>query len=381
MESTTKQQVVGTHRVREASDTLQWVLPKLPAYGISRLADITWLDDIGIPTYQAVRPSSRSLSVSQGKGITPELAKCSALMESIELWHAERVEPSREQTVGEAQRMVDYDFRDLLRDEHQLNPDMTLKWVAATDLLDSSEQLVPWSYVSMDSRPGKSLAIRGLKTTTNGLSSGNTTEEAALHGLLEVAERHQLATSSRRRGGLAARIIDPLSVDSSNAALIEKFRQAGAFVEIYDCTDSEIGLATFASRVWSPGFPLTMSGAGCHLDPAIALSRSLTEAAQARLTLIAGAREDLNPRVWDLLADPAVYQQPLNGKATVDFRTVASTVPISWSIEKDLTNVSSRISSALNTRILVVNLSNIKDQDGVPVVKVIVPKSEFSDGV
>ena len=40
--------------------------------------------------------------------------------------------------------------------------------------------------------------------------------------------------------------------------------------------------------------PAAMGG-GCHPDRGIALSRALTEAAQSRLTLIAGSRDDCPP--------------------------------------------------------------------------------------
>ena len=40
-----------------------------------------------------IRPNGRSLSVSQGKGATAELAQASAVMESIEAFHAEHVRP------------------------------------------------------------------------------------------------------------------------------------------------------------------------------------------------------------------------------------------------------------------------------------------------
>ena len=38
-----------------------------------------------------VRPLARSLTVSQGKGLTDDLAKISGLMESIEIFHAEHL--------------------------------------------------------------------------------------------------------------------------------------------------------------------------------------------------------------------------------------------------------------------------------------------------
>ena len=59
--------------------------------GISRLADVTGLDRIGIPVVMACRPNARSLAVSQGKGLDRDAARASALMEAIELYHAERI--------------------------------------------------------------------------------------------------------------------------------------------------------------------------------------------------------------------------------------------------------------------------------------------------
>ena len=60
--------------------------------GITRLADLTGLDRIGVPVFAAVRPNSRSVATSQGKGLTPDAARAAALMEAVESWHAERIE-------------------------------------------------------------------------------------------------------------------------------------------------------------------------------------------------------------------------------------------------------------------------------------------------
>src|SRR5262249_31766815 len=81
----------GTHRTVSPAETLERFMPLMPRLGITRLADITGLDCIGLPVYVSVRPTSRALSTSQGKGFDDASAKASALMESIETWHAERV--------------------------------------------------------------------------------------------------------------------------------------------------------------------------------------------------------------------------------------------------------------------------------------------------
>src|SRR5947209_19633393 len=64
--------------------------------GITRLGNITGLDRIGIPVAIAVRPNSRSVSVSQGKGLDLPQAMASALMEASEGFHAEEIGPCRE---------------------------------------------------------------------------------------------------------------------------------------------------------------------------------------------------------------------------------------------------------------------------------------------
>src|SRR5687768_13787505 len=72
---------LGTVRSRDPAATLALLLPHLPRFGITRLANVTGLDRVGIPVYQAIRPNSRGLSLSQGKGIDATAAKVSALME------------------------------------------------------------------------------------------------------------------------------------------------------------------------------------------------------------------------------------------------------------------------------------------------------------
>ena len=59
--------------------------------GITRLADLTGLDRIGVPVFAAIRPNSRSVATSQGKGLTADAARAGALMEAVERWHAESI--------------------------------------------------------------------------------------------------------------------------------------------------------------------------------------------------------------------------------------------------------------------------------------------------
>src|SRR3954463_14012388 len=101
----------GTHRVTSPDETLARVPPLLPEMGITRIANVTGLDRIGIPVVMVCRPNARTLSVSQGKGLTLAAAKVSGVMESIELHHSEYIqnplELGAERTMKSQRRVVD----------------------------------------------------------------------------------------------------------------------------------------------------------------------------------------------------------------------------------------------------------------------------------
>src|SRR5207244_5110666 len=81
----------GTHRTIVPEETLRKVRPLMPVMGITRIANVTGLDCIGIPVVMVCRPNSRALAVAQGKGLDLDAAKASGLMESVEAYHAERI--------------------------------------------------------------------------------------------------------------------------------------------------------------------------------------------------------------------------------------------------------------------------------------------------
>jgi ribosomal protein S12 methylthiotransferase accessory factor len=52
---------IGTHRIQSPEKTLAFVKPFMEAMGITRIADVTGLDTIGIPVVMVCRPNSRSV--------------------------------------------------------------------------------------------------------------------------------------------------------------------------------------------------------------------------------------------------------------------------------------------------------------------------------
>ena len=82
----------GTHRVIAPKKTIEINEDKLKTAGITRIADITDLDRVGLPIYTAIRPTAEdgAVSIYGGKGISKDHAKASAMMEGFERYSAEK---------------------------------------------------------------------------------------------------------------------------------------------------------------------------------------------------------------------------------------------------------------------------------------------------
>lgn len=288
----------GAHRARRPAETRARITPVARALGVTRLADVTGLDRIGIPVFQAIRPLSLSLSVSQGKGATADAARVSALMEAIELHHAETC-TSDEQGVADADEarlwglMTQAD-----RQVAPFDPARSRGWVNGIDLLTGRRLRLPHGLVSMDFT---AIPDPDLWPNSNGLASGNTPAEARASALCEAIERDCHARWLEH--GLRARqasAIDPDSItDRLGRWLIGKVRRANLTLSLWDMTGA-IGVAVIGCAITERGAARTVQlppamGAGCHPDASVALARALCEAAQTRAALIAGARDDIAP--------------------------------------------------------------------------------------
>jgi ribosomal protein S12 methylthiotransferase accessory factor len=362
----------GTHRALLPTETISRVRPRLHAVGITRVADVTGLDSLGVPTFQAIRPMSKSLCVSQGKGLTRDLAWISAVMESIELWHAEQPAPQvRGAAMDDVQALLTYDVYGLPRPRYSLlNSGSILDWVPGWDLTTGRETLVPWGIVNMNSEVREEWDPPMWSATSNGLASGNTLDEAILHGLCEVVEREVL--SRVQRDGHAPPQLDLGSVtDRDAASLIERISRAGSLM-VHDCT-AVMGVPCYRAWIWSREFPIRMAGSGCHLDPVVALCRALTEAAQARLTLISGTRDDLQPKVYEFLDAVQSMDRPNTAlSAPCSFSNVDLSHP---TFGEDIRWLTNHIAAEFRTTALFIDLSNA--DVNIPVVKVIVPNFKF----
>ena len=224
-----------------------------PVMGITRVADITGLDTIGIPVIAVCRPNSRSVVVSLGKGLDVMAARASGVMESIEAFMAERiVRPLIIGSVNDlrfSHRLVDVDLIPRTADS-LYHPDFPLLWVEGQGLISQSPVWVPYELVhtayTLPAPTGTGCFI----ATSNGLASGNHLLEAISHGICETVERdaatlHALRTAEDR----ALRLVDPRTVDDAACReALDRLDRAGMVVAIWDMT-TDIGIPAFRCMI------------------------------------------------------------------------------------------------------------------------------------
>lgn len=342
--------------------------PILAGCGISRVADVTRLDRIGIPVFQAVRPASRNLSVSQGKGATPMAARVSAVMESIELHHAEDLSalPAASVSIREMRFANPIPVDSLRWAGGALYAEAApIEWVAARSLLDERRGWLPRQMMELDFRRPRPFAPRLFDLTSNGLASGNNREEALLHGLCELIERHALYRV--HAGQTAKRAIAPASIEVPYCVeMIEAIAAAGGRLAIFDI-GWEADVPTFVVDCVFEDLPRVWRGSGTHPSADVALSRAISEAVQSRLTYISGARED----VIELDGQAATDDQYRSFRAIQsgrDFETIAGFA--SGDVSTDLRLVVERV-ARLGLEPFALDLQ--RPQHGVPVTMVFVP--------
>ena len=368
------------HRSIEPAETLARIEPVMSVAGVTRVADITDLDRVGIPVFSAIRPTAESgaITVYNGKGLTKEEAKVSAIMEAVERYSAEvRGDSIVRQGVEEFMSSKEAVHpMDLILPQHSAFHVMrqSVAWVKGWELNGNEEMWVPAGAVFHPYLSKMDLAL--FRTSTNGLACGNNLEEAVLHGLCEVVERNDWSFAEGRR-----RITGDIEVPSSGPVkeLVERFTSKGIEVHLKDLT-TDIGIPTIAAAaddtvLQDPA--LLNLGLGTHLSPEVAATKALLELAQSRLTQIHGAREDtvavLNNRKLGyerMKRLNKMWLTPSGVSGSLDDLPHLETEDVF----DDLQIVRAKINARGMSRTVVVDLT--RKELGIPVVRVIVPGME-----
>jgi thioglycine synthase len=405
----------GTSRTIPAGETLPKAFQACQRIGVTRLADITNMDRLGIPNYSAVLPGTEDyIWVYSGKGTNRQNAKASALMESIERYCSL---PSG----NNGRRYIRGTAKELSKSYIVIHPDdmieplnfqyserMIMDYLEGVDLFTKKAVLVPAPLVLFRYSPSGPSVNPFAFHHTNGLASGNVLEEAICHALCEVIERdatslaevraraipfHFLKTieGKLRRGGFIfepipqQNFIDdftifrdvelPDGVSKWFGGLTRKFYKSDLPLLIKDIT-SDISIPTFvaSSIEWiSSNYGYLAEGHGTHPDARIAMTRAITELSQTRAANIHGARDDLRKISFgeNNMDDKRAWQF-LPSKNRIRFEEIDSVN--NEDILEDIRLILEKLKSVGIGMAAIVDLTN--SDIGIPVVRAIVPGLE-----
>lgn len=401
-------------RIKPVEETIKTILPVSSNIGITRLADITNMDILGIPNFSAVLPGTEDyIWVYSGKGPTRMDAKASALMESIERYSSL---PS-----GNRKKMIQGSYKEVSKVSKILHPsnvvepmileyddEMIMDFLSGYDLVNNERILIPAPLALFRYSPKPPAINPFAYHHTNGLASGNVLEEAICHSLCELIERDATSLAELNASALPYNFlrtmtkylsdngleIDPVDgtefvdddskypdVDISSidfkpiSNLVKKFNDAKIPLIIKDIT-SPIGVPTFnaSSIEWiTEDYGYLAEGHGTHPDARIALLRAITEVSQTRAANIQGARDDLRKISYgNSNSDEKKTWQFMKSKNTIQFSEIKSF--IHDDILDDINFILSRLVSNGLKQVIVVDLTN--PQIMIPVVRTIVPGLE-----
>lgn len=270
--------------------------------GVTRIADVTGFDRVGIPVYNSIKPTTNGSSLQHGKGLTRTASKISALMESFERYHS--VNPDIdvfEASYDEVSRdMAVIPFEKMLHIKGSiLKKDMPILWTCGWDIANNVKTAAPLAMVELAGKRSqdKTFKTGHIQVSSNGLSAGFHILEAIVQGLLEVIERDGITCHIYKSGAVSLPVPEKL-IDSESIPypevreLYETFNKAGVTPFLYDCT-TDIGIPVYNCFLFDNMHPeyMCVHGMGAGLHPKDAMIRALTESAQSRVVFNAGSRD------------------------------------------------------------------------------------------
>lgn len=404
----------GTSRIIPVHQTLKNIMEVPKIIGLTRIADITYMDKLYIPNYSSVLPGTEDyIWVYSGKGQTKQHAKASAIMESIERYsslpksytnkfisgtHNELKKSYNILHPFEVIEPLSFDFQD----------DMQMDYVQGFDIITNEDILVPAGLALFRYTPQFPSINPFAYHHTNGLASGNVLEEAVCHALAEVIERDAVSIAQLRASATPFHIlkniynnlqkngynIKSFSKDSFNDdhtlypdvivnekdydpinKLIKKFEKFNIKLIIKDIT-TNIKIPTFnvGCVEWiSHDYGYLAEGHGTHPDKRVALLRAITEVSQTRVANIHGARDDLRKIKYDIHnTDDKNSWQFMASKEKINFS--ALTTYENEDILKDINVMIKYLKDVGLKKIIIVDLTNPKLK--IPVVRAIIPGLE-----
>jgi len=294
-----------------AQDYLDRLKPHLRGFGISRLADITGLDRLGVPVVQAIRPRALSNAVNQGKGLTLAEAAVSAVVEALETYACEQLD-RREWT---RRRPADLFGKGARALSCHLAPNVPQDWaedpvpcVPGIDAGSGQTVEIPLALISTDYSPASHHAATPFMRTTTGLGGGATLDQAIVHGFLEVLERQSTERALTTHGFFerCRLALDGLA-DADVADRVAQLQSGGLLVAAYEAPPigpfPTLWVRLLDERAGPVTLPFPSDGFACQPSVKGAFQAAFLEAVQTRGAVIAGGREDITWRYYPKTRD------------------------------------------------------------------------------
>jgi YcaO-like protein with predicted kinase domain len=276
----------------------------LQQFGISRVSELTGLDNAWLPVFTCVRALSDTVSIHAGKGLDGASSRASAILEGIEFEVAEH--PKGPWQIARSMDLPPDSFVPL--DEcfpvrsSVLSNRTPMAWEEVVNVQNGVKKLIPSDLIWLNARI-EDQPLMYVQMGSNGVASGGSMEDAILSGLYEVIERDAWTLNQYLLdGGFVLHRTPLVDLPPRIEGCIRKIEEANLKLHIFDITnDYKIPVFSAIILDLSGNCAGTFGGYGCHLTAEVAVIRAITEAAQARCCYISGARDDLFRRQFLLM--------------------------------------------------------------------------------
>ncbi|TRZ75788.1 MAG: hypothetical protein D4R93_04405 [Deltaproteobacteria bacterium] len=371
--------ILETHRSKTPDATLQFIRNIKELVSMIDFREASDLDRIGIPVFicHRTRPDNSRTSHT-GKGVSQIQAQVSLTMESIERYSSEFKDEYKSKLVSDSYNQLKRKFNIL--DPHEMilskisdyDHDRDIHWVWGCDLARDEDILVPACAVY---HPYHLDNVFLMDTHTNGIAAGNTMEEAVVHGLAELIERDAWSLARYERNYSDALFIEDEPANQFIINIFERIENANIEIVAKDIT-SDIGVPVIAAfsrdLVYQTMKPI--DGFGAHLDPRVAMVRSLLEIVTTRALFIQkfgieGMCEPVTAYLGDQERndDPRFYAYNQKGLRDIE-------VSYGNDILLDVRTIIGKLQARGLDRVIAVDLTRT-DTD-IPTVRMIVPGLE-----
>jgi ribosomal protein S12 methylthiotransferase accessory factor len=330
---------------------------------------------------------------SSGKGKTDSQSRASGLCEAVERYSGifQGDEPRKRATLAELGDLAIHPEQSLCFSEAQyanresLNAQATVAHDWIPQRFDAS-QAIDWTPVwSLTEQTHKYLPTamcyyhyplpqdhRFCRGDSNGNAAGNTLEEAILQGFLELVERDGVALWWYNR--LRRPAVDLTSFDEPYFVQLQQFyRENDRDLWVLDLT-ADLGIPAFVgvSNRKTGSSERLILGFGAHLDPTIAIIRTLTEVNQIGLELDKVPDENLKSDAMDWLLTATLADHPYLVPDAAQPLKTAQDYPKRWS-DDIYTDVMTCVNIAQQAGLETLVVDQTRPDIGLNVVKVTVP--------